>query len=82
MIELIMNVAKVKQTNKHDQRIGLVNIHACPINHLAQRLRFSVSLSRSPFSLSPSFLPRSHFRNGIRLVADKLLHSNYFVWER
>jgi hypothetical protein len=23
------------KTNKHDQRVGLVNIHACPINHLS-----------------------------------------------
>ena len=59
MIELIMNVAKVKQTNKHDQRIGLVNIHACPINHLAQlRRRRRLSLSPSRSSFSPFFLVR------------------------
>ena len=28
------------KTNKHDQCIGLVNIHACPINHLSLSLRF------------------------------------------
>lgn len=39
------------KTNKHDHRVGLVNIHACPINHLSLfSLRF--------FSSSSSFLIR------------------------